>query len=212
VGVSKDLQLARQSIDTTIDRVKTALQAQVDSTKRSLREVVAGNLAALANQVQQLQTSIAQKGGAQGRIGDALSGNMSLILDSEDEEVSAAALNAAVAGTFKKQFVCALSAIYGEGEGQYNRTHEWASFEPVLTGGNTGCWNPSAIKWTDNEDLDPAFAAGELRLTVTFLTDEGSAKIYEEDDTVTVDVQVAVDDKWLTLPVTKVTKTYNVVA
>ena len=149
----------------------------------------------------------------QEQLGQALSGNLKLVLDSLAEDVSAAALNAAATGTFQKEFVCTLS--YMNSEDEYQGTHEWASFEPVITAAedvDDESISAPTVTWKDDAEEDPRFNLGLVRLVVTFDTDAGVTKTYAEDDAVSVDVQVSAEDKWMTYAVVKATKTYNVIA
>lgn len=209
----------KESVVQTQEQVsQLGAKGQQEASKASLlhSQITAALQTAINDASRQagvLTTQIIQNFNKHTQIGQALSLNVHEVLDSEAEDVSAALLNAAAAGTFQKQFVCTLS--YKDSEGTVLGTHEWASFQPVVTPAeNVTDVDVAApvVTWTDDEEDTPAFSLGVLRLTVTFDTDEGATKTYAEGDSVSVDVQVAADDKWFGLTVTKVTKTYNVIA
>jgi hypothetical protein len=193
-----------QSASFTNDLHKT--KQEVSMCTDSKISVVNRNL----NQVSAQQNFISS---IQVALGQFFSANAALILDSAAEDVSAALLNAAAAGTYSKEFTCTLA--YLNSEDAYEGPHAWASFGPVVTPHVTADDEQigvPVIKWADDETLDPAFAYGVLNLKVIFDTDAGATKTYISGDSVTCDVQVAADNKWFGLTIAMVTKTYNVVA
>lgn len=134
----------------------------------------------------------------------ALSGDIALLFlngtTTEDEDITAAVLNAAAAGTLKRRFRLKLSDAG-------KNPHLWASFAPVLTPAEAATDADIGVPSVDS----PSFVHGKLTVTVTFDTDAGATKTYAAADSVSCDIQVAADDKWLGHSVTKITKTYNVV-
>jgi len=131
----------------------------------------------------------------------AMYGDM-LLGVSGDRDVSAAQLNAAESGTFKKTFVTTLKTSQGE-------PHSWINGDLLLTatenvvasGVNAPTIAPSSPKWN----------CGRSIVTVTFDTDVGVEKIYANGDSVSVDVQVASDDKLLGYTVSGITQSFNIV-
>jgi len=146
------------------------------------------------------------------RMAEAMMGNMEFRLDDGvDSEISAAALNAAAVGTFTRVLTVALCSKLPKGEDFDYPVHSWATgIVPTVTPGNTGCWSPTVAPEEDPEGTI-TLNYGLAQVTVTFITDAGSTKIYEAEDTVTVKVKIVVSDTkpWL---VAEVTKTYTVVA
>jgi hypothetical protein len=141
----------------------------------------------------------------------ALSGDMVLAFDGTDEmDVSAATLNAAEAGTFKRtlSFVH-LVAEQSNPPCPANMGHEWAMFQPVVTTAEVvvdADVDPPVVTGT------PTFMQGGCFVEVTFDTDEGATKTYAEGDTCTVKVQTKADDTWLGFDVEPITFTFNVIA
>lgn len=191
-----------ESLGSETPALRQELQKRATSAMLySLRNDLESQQASTDGQVSNLRSIIDQ-------IGLALSGNLHLVLDSEEEEVSAAALNAAAAEAFTKTFLVSLCAQWTV-EGQtLNRIHSWAGFDTVLTPAED-CVDPDiGAPTVDGETLQH----GVAQVTVTFDTDAGVTKTYAVDDEVTVTVQVAADDKRLGYTVTQVVKTYTVVA
>jgi hypothetical protein len=131
----------------------------------------------------------------------AMSGDIKLVLTATAQDVSAAALNAAAAGTFKRT-VCAKL--------QTDKTKEILScfsFAPVVT-------PTEAVADVDvaapTIQAGAKFSKGLLLLHVTF--DTGPTKTYVNAESMTVPVQVAADDKLLGFTVPSATATFNVVA
>ena len=204
-GLVRGLDESRESVANRLRNLDVSLQQQFQEGDAAS----ASALRVAQQQVDRLETLSYSNLDKHTQLGQFLSGNIKLTLDAESEDVSAAALNAAAVGTFQRTVLCALS--YLNDDESIGGTHEWASFEPPVTGGNTGCWNPD-VKWAVDQAKDPRFVNGLVQVLVTFATDAGVAKVYEIGDTVTVEFQVAEDDKWFGLTVTAVTKTYNVIA
>jgi len=116
----------------------------------------------------------------------ALNGSLALYV-SPDSEISAAVLNAAAEGEATTQFGIALRTDEG-------KPTLWAGFAPALT--------PGAV--TADEAIDaptiegePRFRQGSVIVAITLDTDAGATKTYAVGDEITVQVQVAADDKWL---------------
>jgi len=209
--IAKDQMLVTTRVNGLPAQVKSAADKAKQDALNSLTErfVLLNSLIAIT---QGLVSSLTKK---EGQLEAALSENVYLVLDSAAENVSAVLLNAAAAGTFQKTITCSLSALYGEGEDQTETIHEWASFKLVVTATeqvtDTDVAAPE-ITWLEDVEADPTFVRGVVQIIATFDTDAGATKTYVLNDTVKVDFQVAVDDKWLGHTVTKVTKTYTVVA
>jgi hypothetical protein len=130
-----------------------------------------------------------------------LNGDLVLaIVGAAAEDITAAELNAAPAGTLTRSFDVRLGTAGGH-------PHDWVAFAPVVTTNEVV---------TDGDVLDPtvvgtpAFRKGIARVTITFDTDEGATKVYAAADSVAVQVQTKADDTLLGWPVAAVTKTYNV--
>lgn len=129
-----------------------------------------------------------------------MSGDMSISVG-DDIEISAAALNAAAAGTFKRTFVAVL-------KNSTSQAHTWANGSLVLVAaeavadGDVGAptVTPASPKW-DN---------GKILVIVTF--DTGAGKTYVNGESLTVEVKVAADNKLLGYTVAAATKTFDVVA
>jgi len=135
-----------------------------------------------------------------------MSGDMTLTAQAS-ENVDAADLNAATAGTFRKSICLKLEDTNGT-------AHDWANFQPVLTASESvadGDVSAPTVKWAVDEAETPLFVNGYLELIVEFDTDAGATKTYAAADSVSVDIQVAADDKHGGHAVAMVTKTFNVV-
>lgn len=137
------------------------------------------------------------------RVEDALRGDIVLTVQSPNPEVvSAAALNAAPAGTFRRSF----TGVLRTGEGAI---HSWATFLPTLI---------PAESVADPSVAPPAvtgassFTDGFLTVEVTFDTDAGVTKTYAPGDSVSVQVKVSPTDQLLGWSAAPITKTFNVVA
>jgi hypothetical protein len=205
--LSGDIRAAKEFAAQRAADVGNTVQAQ---DELSVATAVGQLAQTVAGQIARLNMLINVNFDKHVQIGQALSENVVLDLDSASENVSAALLNAAAAGTLQKTVHCTLSYMNDAGD-QIAGTHEWASFLTPVTGGNTGCWNPD-VKWIPDAASDPRLVDGEVDLLVTFATDGGSTKVYQIGDTVTVEIQVAADDKWFGLTVPAVTKTFHVIA
>jgi hypothetical protein len=139
-------------------------------------------------------------------VGAALGEDVELALvdGTAAEDISAAALNAAAATTFTKEFAVQLQTTAGI-------IHRWANHAPTVT---------PAESCTDTEIGDPAvtqvggataaFATGMLSLVVTFDTDAGATKTYQSGDSLTVTVDVS--GVPILANVSNFVKTYNVIA
>ena len=218
---------------TRIAQTIVAQNAAVDDVRRQVSEVKASDIAPLSQQIakvnQQANNTInalfGQLDSKQGQtnawlgftnrvvdqIGEALGGNVHLVLDDADEDVSAALLNAAAVGTFQRTFLVAFCAQYTVDLETINHRHEWTKFNLVLTPAET-CTDPQiGVPTVDGATL----MRGVAEVVVTFDTDAGATKTYEVGDVVTVDAQVNIGgtaDKWFGVDVAKVTKTYTVIA
>lgn len=161
----------------------TALQATVTELQRQL-------------QIATLKTDVLAD-----TITSALNGAMSLALDSASEDIDAADLNTAAAGTLSRTFAVTLRTSNGA-------PHLWAAFEPVVTPGETVA---DVDVTAPTVSGNPAFSAGVALVTITFDTDAGATKVYVATDEVTVQIQVSATDTLLGHSVVDVTKTYVVV-
>lgn len=135
-----------------------------------------------------------------------MSGDMELAIIGQElaSDVSAAALNAAAAGTFKRTFVAALRTKVTK------ESHNWSNSPMVVTSGEAVADVNVGVPVVT--PASPKFDSGRLLLTVTFDTDAGATKTYVAAESVTVEVKVAADNKLLGFTVASVTKTFNVVA
>lgn len=128
--------------------------------------------------------------------------NVSLSAVPTSMDVSAAELNAAIAGSISYPVLVLLGHIESNGFSAYSG----ASFEPVLTVKKVG------EGFTLPDVSDARFVEGYLRITLTPQTDEGESEVYAEGNSFALDVQVAVDDQWLGVLVEKKVITFNVIA
>jgi hypothetical protein len=121
--------------------------------------------------------------------------------DLDSRDVSADDLNAATAGTYKEVF-----SVVAKTAGNLN--HIWASFSPTLVADKSVVDSDVGLPTLNS----PTFDGGGCIIEVTFDTDEGATKTYAPNDSVTVDIQVASDDKLFGMwTVTKKTFTFNIV-
>lgn len=133
----------------------------------------------------------------------ALNGDMVLSIQVPNPEiVSAADLNAAAAGTFKRTFTGALRTSTGA-------LLDWAAFTPVLVPGEVVVDPDVGVPVITGT---PKFVAGFVVVEITFDTDAGATKTYAINDTITVEVKVSATNQLLGWPVASVTKTFIVVA
>lgn len=135
-----------------------------------------------------------------------MSGNVHLLGD-DAEDIGAAELNAAVAGSFTRLTTMQFVAQFVVDAQTLSKLHTWATFEPtVLATTDDDVTVPTV---TAAGGGDPMLNAGNCPLLVTFITDEGVSEEY----TAGKKVEVAV-----TIPVgcvgagTTVTKRYNIIA
>ncbi len=199
-----------------IDRGGQSTQRRIGALEKANKETISRLLAqnaSLRARVERLEQRVASNFDQIDQLAEGVSGkDVILELDSAAEDVSAAALNAAAVGTLTMEFDCELIAQFTVGSETVEKKQRWAKFEPVTTLGNTGCWDPT-IEWVDDPAATPAFNKGKLSIRTIFLTDGGSSYVYQPGDTVTVQIQVASDDKLHGgAMVSSVTKTYNVIA
>lgn len=185
-------------------------QAKDDSTLRS--KVSEGAMLDLINELSQRIVVLEQL--AAQRISQkswcvGMSGYLGFVLDSDAENISAAELNAAEAGSLARTFQVTLGSM-----GDNPFTHTWASFAPSLT---------AAVICDDGDIAIPTmpsannFDRGVASIRVVFDTDAGATKTYISGDKVTVTIRAqapgnGLDDTLLGWPVAPVTKTYNVIA
>jgi hypothetical protein len=133
------------------------------------------------------------------RAASALSGDMFLELAVDSEDVSASALNAAAATTFKRTVTLKLKTSKGD-------AHTWACFAPVWATGETVA---DADVSAPTVVGVPKLNRGAVLATVVF--DTGAGKTYVPGETLTVTGKVSSDDKKLGYTVASVTKTFVVV-
>jgi hypothetical protein len=149
---------------------------------------------------------------------ETFSGNIVLTpLDAED--ISKTELNAAAEGECTREFIATLSYAYDIEGGTGYKTLEWAKFTPTIVA--TGSVDDAdvaapTVTWKDIPADDPRFVNGAVVLVVTFDTDAGVTKTYDEgtSDSVSIEVKVSATDvlPFGGLTVDSVTKTYNVTA
>jgi hypothetical protein len=207
-------QSVQSDLADTQDATKEANQQAKNATIKSERadRNARDAIQQIRDAEMQLESMINSMKTKELRMSEAMMGNMEFRLDDGvDSEISAAALNAAAVGTFTRVLAVALCSKLPKGEDFDYPVHSWATgIAPTVTPGNTGCWSPTVAPEEDPEGTI-TLNYGLAQVTVTFITDAGSTKIYEAEDTVTVKVKITVSDTkpWL---VTEVTKTYTVVA
>lgn len=167
--------------------------AQVASLLQSEIEAVSESVEIFKSQVATTET--------QGTQALALSGYL-IQLVSDPEEISAADLNAAPAGTLQRTFQAELRTA-ADGS-----IHEWCSLAPIVTPGGTfadGDIGPPSLAYV------PVFSGGVVEVTLIFDTDGGVTKTYAPGDQATCEVKVSGADTLLGYPVAPVTKTYDVI-
>lgn len=230
VGTTAPMVLISQ-LQKQVDRLKSTigtlapmtfinqLQQQVDRLKNTVGVLAPmGLLSSLDERVTRLDRSISHAVESmqamhiamlRGTMSDALNLDMVLVLDSGDnpETISAAVLNAAVADSHVTKFMVKLENASGD-------PHQWARFEPVITVADTVADTDvvPVAEWEDDTAATPQFANGFLRMSIPWDTDAGATKTYVDGEEVTIDVQVNAGDSWFGKTVTKLTKTYDVIA
>ena len=227
----KDVSVEMQALQSNVDATSSFLGGKISSLTDKVRQSVASlgsvgtkadqaMMAALAaaqdlrSEKMKLETKLALLSADHAQMGEALSGNIELLLENEDETISAAELNAAAALAFTKEFDVAIVSTFEYEGDTTTKTHPWAASPVVIAAEAVSDVDVVAptVKWRDDEDESPKFTKGILRLKVIFDTDANATKTYSVDDTVTVEVKASSDNKLLGWPVASVTKTYTVVA
>lgn len=204
-------RMAVAAKNSTTRRLQT-LESSAAKTKTGLKKAqhLHPRMNTNSHKLLLLESKVANALVDRGRMQEAMSGNMVLRHDLDNENVTAAALNAAAAGLHTDDYTVTLEALYGTVYGK----HTWASFAPVITPAEAATdadIGAPTVKWTDDLAATPRFVKGAMRLTVIFDTDAGATKVYQAGDSVTVQIQVAADDELLGWPVTLLTKTYDVI-
>ena len=139
-----------------------------------------------------------------GTISDAMSGDMALVLVGDAVvNVTAAALNAAAAGTFKRPVSARLENTVGD-------PHRWARLAPLVTPSESAADPEIGAPTIEGA---PAFKDGIVTAVAVFDTDAGATKTYAAADSVAVKIQANAADSLLGYSLTAdgVTKTFNVV-
>jgi hypothetical protein len=185
---------------------------QINENQREIRhlleDLVATN-AATAAAITQIRANLDDLNDTVEELNDcpsrrfAMNGSALIILDSAAEDVSAAALNAAAAGTFQRTFTARLETAGGG-------LHEWAAFDPSVTTtkGTVADGDVAAPTVVGT----PLFLGGRLTVTITFDTDAGATKTYVNGENLTAVVAIQAGDTLLGWSVPAVTKTFNVIA
>lgn len=175
----------------------------------SLDDPIGDNASDISKAEKQIETLVDDLYGLRNNLRtlmEGCSGNTELAILGQAlaSNVSAVELNAAPAGTFKRTFVVALRTKITK------ESHAWNCSTLLVTPGEAVAdAQVSAPVVTPN----PAtYRGGRALLTATFDTDAGATKTYVAGESLTVEVQVAADDKLLGFTVASVTKTFNVVA
>ena len=219
-GSTSDLDAVRafaNSQFTTLSNRVKQLSSFLDScavkSDQALNNAVAlsSNLTRHSNEQQALIANLTTELNRQGQ---ALSGNIKLYEAVGEEEISAALLNAAAAGTFEKELLVSLVSEVIDGETTHQFVHPWALFPVVQSAevvADEDIVAPTVEMWDDDE-ATLAFANGVLHMRVIFDTDAGVTKTYAAEDEVTVTVKTASDSKLLGWPIADLVKTYTVVA
>ena len=148
------------------------------------------------------------------RQGEALAGNIYLYTDLTSVDVSAADLNTALSGTYKKELMVSLVSTATIDEQTYHSTHSWANIPVVLSSSifSDPDIDIPMIKNFSDPDMDLAFYVGILHAYVMFDTDAGTTKTYTSGNYVSLEVKVSTDDKLKSgCYVEPIVVTYNVI-
>ena len=197
-----------QQLDTSVATLDAHL-AQNDMTCTQRASIAQGAVSAVASDIASIRQGLNNEVQYKNAAAAFMNSDIHLTV-TEDQEISAALLNAAAAGTLIKEFSATLA--YGLDDA----LHIWASFGPVLVPSAEEVADPQVaaptVKWKDHGDDAPMFTNGAVALSVIFDTDAGVTKTYVADETCTVDVQISATDVWHGVTVTKKTITFTVVA
>jgi hypothetical protein len=146
----------------------------------------------------------------QSYIKSALSGDFLQVLLTTPKTISAAALNAAAAGTFMYPF-------FAEMRNSLGSVMDWANF--VVKEGAAANEGEFIVADTIADvDVGPATVAdtawvdGQLTAVVTFDTDAGATKTYVAGEEITIEIHVSPTDLLLGFTIPLVTQTFDVVA
>jgi hypothetical protein len=194
---------------SNVDKIQRDLLNQTNNLVNEVRSIENTN----NNQINSLTAQLHNESIKNNQLGLALSKNIFLVAE-DAENISAALLNAAVAGSFTKDTIFQLASKEIIDEEDIYTTHPWASFAPVVDSaiGEDKSYSKPTIEMTGDPSADIMFNQGLLSLTTIFDTDAGLTKIYTVGDVITDIVKVSIDDTLLGVTVVSVVKTYNVVA
>jgi hypothetical protein len=190
----------KESFSPSVLKVNVGL-AQGDLLEDKAADAL-DEVARLQTRVVDLEAALMQEMRAGRLARRAMSGDVLLSVGAA-VNVSAAALNAAAAGTFKRTFLATLKTSQSE-------FHEWAIGPIVLTPSEAVA--DADVAAPSVSPSSPTWDAGRRLVTVTFDTDAGATKTYVSGESVAVAVKVAADDKLLGKTVASATQTFNVVA
>ncbi len=127
----------------------------------------------------------------------ALAESLEQVLDSAAENITAAELNAAPAGTLKRSFTVELQTLGGAA-----LLHAWANLEPAIV----PAINTAGSATAPTLDNTPFYSGGKMTVFITFITGGGITYMAGEDATVPIDVSGFP----VLAGVATVTKTYDV--
>jgi len=185
VQLSADLIKAKQDLQTRAGQLSNSLD-ETTTLARAAQNDVRSQSNRLQGHLNLHDTSIL-------RFSEALSGNIKLYAAAIADDISAAALNAAAAGTFTRELTVSLVSELGEGESAVRYVHPWALLPAIITAEASADpdIDPPEVKDYDDPLATPQFQAGLLHLTVILDTDAGVTKTYVAEDEVSVTVKVS---------------------
>jgi len=225
VGIKAEQALANTvALSSDLSKAKQDTQVRTGQLKNDLDETTSlahAAQTAVQQQSNRFQGHLALHDDSILRFSEALSGNIKLYAEAIAADLSAAALNAAAAGTFTRDLTISLVSEMGEGEAQVRYVHPWALLPVVISAEASADPDIAAPTVKDHDDplVVPQFNSGVLSLVVIFDTDAGVTKTYAAEDELTVTVKVSATvgatpntSKLLGWDVADLTMTYTVIA
>jgi hypothetical protein len=205
--VAASSQQAAVQVSQTVAQVSGAVSSLGATTQAELARLSAAH-ASNSEQISAVaSSSLSGLSGVAKTVGDLLC--CDFVMDTADAEtaeetISAAELNAAATGTFKRtinvNFETAAGAIwYG------------ANFGPVVVSSAEHVTDEHVTGLPFTPEV-PEFSRGHCAIEVTFMTDEGSDMVYADGDYLTVTFKSRADGQWHGKPVADFVKTFTVIA
>ena len=206
LALSSELTSAKQSLQAQVGRVNADLEETTMLTRAVQSDA--------RRHETQLQGHLGVHDASILRFAEALSGNIKLYAEAIAADLSAAALNAAAAGTFTRDLTVSLISEMGEEENLVRYTHPWALLPVIISSEASADEDIDAPEVKDHDDplVTPQFQSGVLALTVIFDTDAGVTKTYVAEDELTVTVKVSATNTLLGWTVPEFVMTYTVIA